>query len=54
MLTVYTESKKDDILCVSIHPGWVKTDMGGDMVNENNKGALKPQVFYLNMLVNCR
>ncbi|XP_056609037.1 C-factor-like [Triplophysa dalaica] len=32
MLTVYTaiELKQDEILCVSIHPGWVKTDMGGD------------------------
>ncbi|XP_055042364.2 C-signal [Misgurnus anguillicaudatus] len=32
MLTVYTstEVKNDEILCVSIHPGWVKTDMGGD------------------------
>lgn len=35
MLTVYTaiELKQDEILCVSIHPGWVKTDMGGDKVS---------------------
>ncbi|XP_065119442.1 C-signal-like [Paramisgurnus dabryanus] len=32
MLTVCSamELKEDEILCVSIHPGWVKTDMGGD------------------------
>jgi len=35
MLTVYTarDLKADEILCISIHPGYVKTDMGGDEVN---------------------
>lgn len=39
MLTVCSamELKEDEILCVSIHPGWVKTDMGGD------KAPLEPR-----------
>uniref|UniRef100_A0A452GKT3 C-factor n=1 Tax=Gopherus agassizii TaxID=38772 RepID=A0A452GKT3_9SAUR len=24
--------KEDRILCISLHPGWIQTDMGGDMV----------------------
>lgn len=44
MLTAHTamELKEDEILCVSIHPGWVKTDMGGDRVNQKCLKYLKP------------
>ncbi len=35
MLTVLAaeEFKADEILCMALHPGWVKTELGGDEVN---------------------
>ncbi|XP_016371574.1 uncharacterized protein LOC107711147 [Sinocyclocheilus rhinocerous] len=40
----YSISKADEILCISIHPGWMRTDMGGDEasidVRESVEGML--------------
>lgn len=48
MLTVYTarDLKADEILCISIHPGWVRTNMGGDKVNLDSAVATILSPFF--------
>ncbi|XDV13780.1 hypothetical protein PO909_002116 [Leuciscus waleckii] len=43
MLTVYTarDLKADEILCISIHPGYVKTDMGGDKASIDTRTSVE-------------
>ncbi|XP_056088779.1 C-factor-like [Rhinichthys klamathensis goyatoka] len=43
MLTVYTamELKADEILCISIHPGWVRTNMGGDKASIDTRESVE-------------
>ncbi|CAM4407584.1 unnamed protein product [Leuciscus chuanchicus] len=52
MLTVYTamELKADEILCISIHPGYVKTDMGGDKAPLDTRTSVEGMLHVIGSL----
>ncbi len=53
MLTVLAaeEFKADKILCMALHPGWVKTELGGDEVNVDFlSNALLHHVFSISTI----
>ncbi len=40
------ELKADEILCMALHPGWVKTEMGGTKVSESMLSVMQQNFFF--------